>query len=103
MKLVELYWSTPVRVRLQGGLERVFNSVNDALDFLENEWPMRHGSHYEQALTLCRSAEERRTSPEIARDAFIGACIAASIAIRPTLAGQSHKKHTIDHSTSVRM
>jgi hypothetical protein len=103
MKLVELHWSTPVRVRLQDGLERTFSSVNDAVDFLENEWPMRNGSHYEQALTLCRSAEQRRASPEIARDAFIGACIAASIAIRPTLAGQRHKKHSYEQGQVLRM
>jgi len=90
MRLAELCWSQPIEVRLQDGLPRTFNSVNDALDFLENEWPVRSGLHYHQAVTLCRSAEGRFTSPEIARDAFIGACIAAAIAIRPTRAGHRH-------------
>ena len=53
--ILELRWSMPVRVSLQDGLERIFSSVNDALDFLENEWPMRSGLHYERAVALCRA------------------------------------------------
>ena len=89
----ELRWSVPVRVSLRDGLERIFNSVNDAFDFLENEWPMRSGLHYERAVSLCRAADARQASPEIARYAFIGACIAASIAVKPTVTGQRHKRH----------
>jgi hypothetical protein len=81
MTLVERPWSNPVRVTLQDGLTRAFSSVNDALDFLEHEWPTRHGHHYERALSLCRSAQHRLASAEVARDAFIGACIAASMPV----------------------
>jgi hypothetical protein len=93
MSHAELCWSKPIEVRLSDGSRRTFNSANDALDFLENEWPERPGSHYDQAVTLCRSAKVRLTSPEIARDAFIGACISAAIPIGPARAGHPHIGH----------
>ena len=39
MQIVETYWRNPISVRLQNGLEHTFHSVQDTLDFLENEWP----------------------------------------------------------------
>ena len=50
MALTDVRWTRPVKVRLQCGLEHTFTSIYDALDFLENEWPIRHGQHHEQAV-----------------------------------------------------
>jgi hypothetical protein len=79
VQIVETYWQKPVVVRLQNGLEHTFLSVEDSLDFLENEWPIRNGRHRHRAIDLCRSAMNRTTSSEVAREAFIAACIEAGI------------------------
>lgn len=79
MQVIETYWSKPVAVKLQNGLDHTFHSVEDALDFLENEWPIKHGSHRQRAAGLCKGALNRQVSPEAAREAFISACFEANM------------------------
>lgn len=79
MQVVESYWQKPVTVRLQNGLEHTFLSVEESLDFLENEWPTRNGRHQDRAVDLCRAALNRMASTEVAREAFIAACIEAGM------------------------
>jgi len=81
MNIPDLPWSAPLHVRLQCGVERTFSSVYEALDFLENEWPLRKGERYERALRLCRGALNKFTSAAVAREAFIAACIEANMPI----------------------
>lgn len=76
---LDLTWRVPVNVRLQSGLERIFLSVNDAVDFLENEWPLRRGERYDRALRKCRGALRRLVPLEVAREAFIAACFEAGM------------------------
>ncbi|WP_235776909.1 DUF982 domain-containing protein [Pseudorhizobium marinum] len=76
---MDLTWRVPVNVRLQSGLERIFLSVNDAVDFLENEWPLRRGERYDRALRKCRGALRRLVPLEVAREAFIAACFEAGM------------------------
>lgn len=59
MRLPEIPWIVPLSVRLQSGSNRIFASVYDALDFLEHEWPIRHGQGYERAVITCRGALNR--------------------------------------------
>lgn len=59
MQLVETHWRMPITVRLQNGLRHTFRSVEDTLDFMENEWPIRHGVHHNRALALCYAAKMR--------------------------------------------
>jgi len=47
--LADIFFATPLHVCLSGGLVRTFDSVNDTLDFLENEWPPRRGERYRRA------------------------------------------------------
>lgn len=75
----DLPWRAPVRVRLQNGLERIFLTVYDALDFLENEWPLRRGQRYDRAVRKCRAALRLLTPTEVAREAFIAACLEAGM------------------------
>lgn len=56
MPLNDVPWTRPVTIRLQCGLERTFTGVYDALDFLENEWPLRNGERHERAVKNCRGA-----------------------------------------------
>ena len=86
MKIIEAFWSKSVTVRLRNGLEHTFHSVDDAVDFLENEWPTRFGTHHRRALDLCRAAQRRMTSAEAAREAFISACLEACmpLILQPT-------------------
>lgn len=75
----DLPWRVPVKVRLQSGLERIFLTVPDALDFLEHEWPLRRGQRYDRALRKCRAALNFMTPTEVAREAFIAACLEAGM------------------------
>lgn len=79
MRLPEVLWAAPLSVRLQSGTNRLFASVYDALDFLEHEWPIRHGQGYERAVTTCRGALNRSVPSAVAREAFIGACMEANM------------------------
>jgi hypothetical protein len=79
VQIVETPWQKPVVVRLQNGLEHTFLSIEDSLDFLENEWPIRNGRHQDRAIDLCRSVLNRMASSEVAREAFIAACMEAGM------------------------
>ena len=79
MQVVETPWKKPVTVRLQNALEHTFHSLEDSLDFLENEWPTKFGIHHRRALDLCRAAANRMVATEAAREAFIAACLEANM------------------------
>ncbi|KGD96361.1 DUF982 domain-containing protein [Rhizobium sp. YS-1r] len=79
MYIPDMPFRAPVTIRLQSGLERSFGSVYDALDFLENEWPLKHGERYQRAVRRCRAALNRMLPTEVAREAFIAACLEAGM------------------------
>lgn len=79
MNSQDVLFRVPVRVRLQCGLERTFLGVFDALDFLEAEWPLRRGERYKRAIDKCRAALEWAAPSEVAREAFIAACLEAGM------------------------
>jgi len=79
VQVIETYWEKPITVRLQNGLEHTFHSLEDSLDFLENEWPTKFGIHHRRALDLCRAATVRMVAIEAAREAFISACLEANM------------------------
>ncbi|MBW9051025.1 DUF982 domain-containing protein [Rhizobium mesosinicum] len=81
MQLTVAPWSNALQVRMHSGLERRFDSPNEAADFLEHEWPFKDGEKYEQALRTCHEAIERRVSQNVAREAFIAACLEARLEI----------------------
>jgi hypothetical protein len=77
MPILNTHWSKPVTVRLRNGQPHTFHSIEDAVDFLENDWPARFGTHHRHALEMCRAAQNRLISQEAAREVFIGACLEA--------------------------
>lgn len=79
MTVRDVPWAHPLKVTLRSGLERTFVSVYDALDFLENEWPLKRGERYERAVATCRRALNRMTPAAVAREAFIAACLEAQM------------------------
>jgi hypothetical protein len=79
MKIIDIPWHQPITVQLQNGTERRFGGAYEALDFLENEWPVRKGRHYESAKSLCRAALNRSIATEVAREAFIASCLEAGL------------------------
>lgn len=93
MLINDVLWTRPMMIRLQCGLERTFVGVHDALDFLENEWPLRHGQRYERALETCHGALDGGVAPVIAREAFTAACLEAGMAT--TVAGQKPQQHLL--------
>jgi hypothetical protein len=94
MAIIDIPWQQPVSVKLQNGSTRLFRGAYDALDFLENEWPVRKGHHYQNTISLCRSALNRSISTEVAREAFLASCLEAGMAwnisgiCQPALAGR---------------
>jgi hypothetical protein len=80
MTTIDIPWHQPITVKLQNGVERRFTGAYDALDFLENEWPVRRGWHYDNAIRLCRAALARSMSTEVAKEAFVSACLEAALA-----------------------
>jgi hypothetical protein len=79
MQINDIPWRQSITVKLQNGAVRHFIGAYDALDFLENEWPLRKGSHYQNAITQCRAALSRAAPAEVAREAFIASCIEAAL------------------------
>ncbi|MBB1248029.1 MULTISPECIES: DUF982 domain-containing protein [unclassified Rhizobium] len=79
MQINDIPWRQTITVQLQNGAFRHFAGAYDALDFLENEWPVRKGRHYENAITQCRAALCRAAPVEVAREAFIASCIEAAL------------------------
>ncbi|MBB4064847.1 DUF982 domain-containing protein [Gellertiella hungarica] len=79
MTFIEMPFDQPFRIELQGGLERIFLNAYDALDFLENEWPIRTGLFYERAIAACRDALEGRGTCRAARAALMLACREAGL------------------------
>lgn len=81
MTIIDIPWHQPVSIQLQNGSTRFFRGAYDALDFLENEWPVRRGAHYQNALRLCRAALSRSAPAEVAREAFLAASLEASMSL----------------------
>lgn len=75
MILKEMPFASPFIVRMQCGLDRIFLNAYDALDFLENEWPIGAGPFYQQAMDACRAALSGNGSILVARSALAAACI----------------------------
>ncbi|MDK4743566.1 DUF982 domain-containing protein [Rhizobium sp. CNPSo 3464] len=92
MPLNDVPWDRPVTIRLQCGLDRTFAGVYDALDFLENEWPLRHGERHERAVKTCRGALNGAVPAVIAREAFMAACLEAGMAT--VMTASKVKPHT---------
>ena len=79
MNIPDMPFRAPVNVRLQNGLQHSFQGVYDALDFLDNEWPLGRGERYHRAVAQCRSALNKLAPVEVAREAFIAACLEAGM------------------------
>ncbi len=75
----DIPWSHPLGVTLRAGMDRTFSSVYEALDFLENEWPQKHGACYDRAIVTCRRGLSGLAPTEVAREAFIAACLEAGM------------------------
>jgi len=69
--------SAALEVPMQNGLERRFASPHDAVDFLENEWPIK----YERVIKSCHGAINRQIPLAVSREAFVAACVEAELLI----------------------
>jgi hypothetical protein len=78
-------WSKGVELELHGvGGYRTVKSTEDAARCLLANWPVGKGKAYLAASQACLQALEGTTTPEIAREAFITAALAAKVHIRST-------------------
>lgn len=78
----DVFFSIPLQVNLPSGLSRTFDSINDTVDFLENEWPRRHGERYKRACEGCRAALLRQIPVAVAHEAFVAACREAGMSMQ---------------------
>ena len=75
--------SKSVELELHGvGRYRTVKSTEDAAQCLLAHWPRGKGKAYMDAQQACLDALEGASSPELAREAFIAAAMAAKIHIR---------------------
>ena len=76
-------WSKGVELEMHGvGGYRTVKSTEDAAQCLLAYWPTRKGKAYVSAQQACLAALEGTSTPELAREAFISAALAAKIHIR---------------------
>jgi hypothetical protein len=80
--LADVYFSVPLQVSFSNGMTRSFESVHDTVDFLEREWPLKHGERYKRACEKCRAALYRMTPVAVAREAFVAACLEAGLPVQ---------------------
>lgn len=100
MTIRDIPWDVPFDVRLQNGSERRFRSVGEALDFLQNEWPLKRGERYQRAVSVCQRALNNMVPAAVARDSFIAACLEAGLAAPlsgPTYYGSHTDKRASTH------
>lgn len=84
MRNYEMPFSRPFSVRMPSGLERIFLNAYDALDFLENEWPIRSGPCHSAAISACQATLKGYGSCRRAREALFDACLEAGLEPIPT-------------------
>ena len=72
-------WIKAVSVRIGNGISDAIKGPREAFDALNNRWPAEHGPLYVEAKRLCIMAVGGTLSAEIAREAFIGAAVEASV------------------------
>ena len=73
----DIYWSTPVEVRVGYGFPERIRGPKEALDYLNYRWPVREGTYYIKALKECAASLQRRLPLERVRQTFIQASIEA--------------------------
>jgi hypothetical protein len=93
----DIPWSQPLKVTLRAGMDRTFGSVYEALDFLENEWPLKDGECYDRAVLACRRGLNGVAPTEVAREAFIAACLEAGM---PAVTAASPHHRRLAHRLS---
>ena len=73
-------WQEPVSLELHriGEFQTIRSSL-EALDCLLVNWPAEEDQAYQDALMICSAAVEGKSTPELARDAFIVAAHEACI------------------------
>jgi hypothetical protein len=64
---------TPVFLKLDSYANYCASSPWEALDYLEQHWPVARGEKHRRAVSVCQSAIDGWVEPEVARDAVIAA------------------------------
>ena len=84
MSTRDIPWIQPLKVTLRAGMDRTFGSIYETLDFLENEWPQKRGERYDHAVLTCRQGLNGMAPTELAREAFVAACLEAGMPVVTT-------------------
>lgn len=93
MRKRNFFWDHPLKVTLRAGMDRTFRSVDDALDFLENEWPQKRGECYQQAVLSCRQGLNGLAPVEGVRTAFIAACLETGMPVKTAPPPPTRRQH----------
>ncbi|HEX2146562.1 MAG TPA: DUF982 domain-containing protein [Pseudorhizobium sp.] len=73
----DIRWSSPVRVKIGYGFPEAIRGPREALNYLQFRWPAVDGENIRAARLACADAAQQLISPEVARGAFVKACIEA--------------------------
>jgi hypothetical protein len=71
-------WKSAVWVRVTTGKTQPVRCPEEALKRLVHQWPRPHARHFRSAITNCEAAISGQFSAELAREAFVRACMEAS-------------------------
>ncbi|QND51432.1 DUF982 domain-containing protein [Phyllobacterium sp. 628] len=69
----------PVMIRLGAAGQRAISSVWEAIECLQNNWPLKTGANYRRALQACLDALDGWKPAHKARHAFISAARDAGV------------------------
>ncbi len=74
-----IHWSSPVVVQIGYGFPENVRGPQEALDYLQWRWPVRHGNYYFEALRECADFLKQQTPLDRAREIFVLASIEAKM------------------------
>lgn len=72
-------WQSPVFVRIGSGMRERIDGPDTALAALLHRWPSSGQPELAMAKRRCVDAIAKHGSPELARDAFVEAAVAAKV------------------------
>ena len=79
IRISHVRWLSPVRVRIGYGFPETIGSPSEALGYLQYRWPAVDGDHCRQAKMLCAHAVQNPGLTDVAREAFLRACVEAKM------------------------
>jgi hypothetical protein len=75
----KMLWNAPVYVAVGDRFASLVRGPEDAIHFLSVRWPSERSMSYARAMEKCLAAVSHRIAVEVAREAFVMACLDAHL------------------------